>query len=174
MLIPKRTLKSGNTCPAFQVSDHHAKQVGKYNWHLAVNGRYLCGRPYGGKQKVYLHHFVWELEHGSKPDGLLLDHISRDTLDNRIENLRLADDAINSRNTTDRKRKYDLPRNIYYKAGKYVVSFTIDSKYEHLGSYDTLKEAEPIAAVARKILCRMDAMRSGGFATALSSTNGGT
>ena len=58
MQIPARQLKSGKTCPVFYVSDHHAKQVEKHNWHLAVNGRYLCGRPYGGKQKVYLHHYV--------------------------------------------------------------------------------------------------------------------
>ena len=172
MKIPARQLKSGNTCPAFHVSEHHAKQVEKHNWHLAVNGRYLCGRPYGGKQKVYLHHYVWELEHGSKPDGLLLDHINRNTLDNRIENLRLADDATNNRNTTARKRTQDLPRNVYYKAGKYVVSFTVNGKSEHLGRYDTLEEAKPVAAVARKILCHMDAMRSEALAAALAKGGG--
>lgn len=163
MRIPQREMNSGKICPAFFVSDHHAEKVQQHNWYPAVGGQYLHGCPYGGKQKVYLHHFVWELEHGVKPNGLKLDHINRDTLDNRIENLRLADDAINNRNTTNRKRIQDLPRHVYYKAGKYVVSFTVNGKSEHLGTYATLEEAKPIAIAARKILCSVDASRSGDY-----------
>jgi hypothetical protein len=62
------------------------------------------GRPFGSKssnglywrvqiagKQVYCHRLIWERVNGPIPDGKTVDHINRDGLDNRIENLRLAD-----------------------------------------------------------------------------------
>ena len=58
-------------------------------------------RPYGvvkfGDKKLAVHRLVWAVVHGTWPDGII-DHINRDSTDNRIENLRLVDPRGNSRN----------------------------------------------------------------------------
>ena len=44
------------------------------------------------------HRIIWEMHNGPIPDGLTVDHINRDGLDNRLENLRLADYVVQNRN----------------------------------------------------------------------------
>lgn len=45
-----------------------------------------------------LHRIVWIWHHGDIPLGMLIDHINGETRDNRIENLRIADTALNAAN----------------------------------------------------------------------------
>ena len=53
----------------------------------------------------YAHRVVWMIAHGDIPDGMVIDHINGDPMDNRIENLRCVTIAINSRN------QYSMLRN---------------------------------------------------------------
>jgi hypothetical protein len=77
------------------VSDKHREAVGRVRWYLR-NG-YVRGWPFGKKRESWaLHRYVWFLEHGYAPT--LIDHINRNKLDNRIENLRPANRALNARN----------------------------------------------------------------------------
>lgn len=58
-------------------------------------------RPYrviGLKGKLYkAHRLAWLYEYGQWPDGDI-DHINQDTLDNRIDNLRISIDQMNHKN----------------------------------------------------------------------------
>jgi hypothetical protein len=47
---------------------------------------------------VWMHRMVYELHHGAIPEGLCIDHINRDTLDNRLSNLRLVTHQQNMTN----------------------------------------------------------------------------
>ena len=56
--------------------------------------------PVNKKRKDYLSsRFIWECFNGLIPDGLYIDHINRDRLDNRIENLWVVTPQQNSLNS---------------------------------------------------------------------------
>jgi hypothetical protein len=52
----------------------------------------VCGN------NVFVHRIVWEIHNGTISDGLVIDHIDGNPLNNKLDNLRLVTQAINSRN----------------------------------------------------------------------------
>ena len=84
-------------------------------WHLHNYGYAQTG---GGNNKRYAHRIVLERKIG-RPlvKGELCDHINRDKLDNRRENLRVANKSINAVNTQD-KENISGYRGVYKKWSK--------------------------------------------------------
>lgn len=56
----------------------------------------------GGKLSL-VHRVIWELYNGKIPDGLFIDHLDGDKLNNKVSNLRLVSREGNARNTKMRK-----------------------------------------------------------------------
>ena len=54
-------------------------------------------------KRYYVHRIVWMLSNGEIPSGYMIDHIDGDKTNNKLENLRLVDDALSNRNTGSRK-----------------------------------------------------------------------
>lgn len=88
----------------------------------------------------YLHYrLVYAWHYGPIPDGKLVDHINRQTLDDRIENLRIASRAENSRNNSARGYFWDK------HSGKWIVKVKADGKY-HYGGLFTHEHKASLAA----------------------------
>lgn len=90
------------------------------------SGGYI--RAHLNEKSVYLHHIIMEHTGFSKPsENHSIDHINRDKLDNRRENLRWATQSEQNANTDKRNRKYNarsLPEGVTQDMlPKYVVYY---------------------------------------------------
>lgn len=57
-------------------------------------------------KRFFMHHIVWIWYNGPIPDGYEIDHINRDKLDNRIENLRCVKKHVNLSNNNSKGYSY--------------------------------------------------------------------
>jgi hypothetical protein len=79
--------------------------------------------------------FAWH--YGRWPDGSI-DHKDRNPRNNRIDNLREADPALQQQNT--RNFNYGA---IWHKGNRiWEAKITVNGKIKHLGSFDTQKPAQ--------------------------------
>ena len=118
-----------------------------------IDGKgYLCVMIDGITYKV--HRIVWKIRHGTEPPEMV-DHINRDTLDNRVINLRAADRFINEHNRigprSDNKSGY---RGVSYcnRFGKWKAQIAANHKERILGYFDTREEASDAYMTAKALL----------------------
>jgi len=94
-------------------------------------------------KKLYLkHRLVYQYHYGNLLQEQQIDHIDRDRGNNKIENLRVADQThnlyntcVNSRNQLGVKGVSTCP------SGRYSSPISHYGKQEYLGTYDTIEEA---------------------------------
>lgn len=86
------------------------------------------------------------------PEGKIVDHRDGDGLHNWDANLRIADDAQNTWNSRDKKKKSSLPRGVSLdrQSGKYQAQIRANGKKLSIGYFLTAAEAGE--AYARKSL----------------------
>jgi hypothetical protein len=122
-------------------------QKWQYNGKTSKNTGYAQFRMYtdNGRKTVQMHRFIWESVYGPIPDGLFIDHINGNGLDNRIANLRLADQRLQSINTVQRRSGLTSSRypgvNRDHHAHKWIAHITFNSVQFHLGCFDDELEA---------------------------------
>lgn len=110
-------------------SDTH-KIVGM-SWHLTARG-YVRSAFGGGTS---LHRLIMDA-----PDGLVVDHINGNALDNRRSNLRLATQSENLRNRTPSDKR-SLPKGVRKSGGRFFAQISHNHKCFYLGMYDTPEAA---------------------------------
>lgn len=97
---------------------------------------------------LYLHKFVLDYNGGNK-----VDHINHDTLDNRIDNLRISLAGQNSKNrhgaNSNNKSGY---RNVCWnkQKGMWMVQLQIEGKNTRLGHFNDVHEAGKFAKEMRE------------------------
>lgn len=114
------------------------ERVSKYKWYNAR--KYAArGENRNGKVKIYyLHHMIA----GYQP-GVRVDHINRNTLDNRKSNLRLCTIAQNTRNSEARINNTSGFKGVSYdkKQNKWTAQIGYNYKKIRIGRYKTALEA---------------------------------
>jgi hypothetical protein len=95
-------------------------------------------RRMGKLLTVKLHQFI-----ASPPNGMLVDHINGDTLDNRARNLRLASHSENVRNSRRRNGSTSRFKGVSWhaKQGHWAARITKDRVTHALGYFEDEREA---------------------------------
>jgi hypothetical protein len=129
-------------------ADH--EMLSQFKWRLAAHGYACCTLKSSGRSRVVTMHRMIML-----PDpGQLIDHANGDPLDNRRENLRLAD---NSTNQANRHALLDHSssrfKGVTWNRGlqKWQAQIKVDGRSRHLGLHaDEREAARAYDAAARR------------------------
>lgn len=103
--------------------------------------------------KLYkAHRLVFLYHHGHLPTQV--DHINGDKDDNRIENLRAADNSKNMMNRKAMRSNTSGHKNVFWdkSAGKWAVKVGLNRKLHHVGRFNNIKDAVDAAHIAREKL----------------------
>lgn len=90
---------------------------------------------------VKVHRLVWLVETGSWPDGQI-DHIDRDTSNNKFSNLRVVSNYINCLNRSRKSSTGVTGVTLDKKSGRYLAQTYKGGKNRNLGRYNTIEEAK--------------------------------
>jgi HNH endonuclease len=115
--------------------------VSAWNWQVSICGKLRYAVRYtrrdaDGKQHIVrLHRHILGV-----PDGVIVDHIDHDGLNNRKANLRPATHQQNAQNTRKVGAK-TLPKGVYQRGHRFRARVWINGRNVHLGMYDTADDA---------------------------------
>jgi hypothetical protein len=89
------------------------------------------------------HRVIWEMHYGPIPEGMQIDHINMVRSDNRLCNLRLANNAQNNSNRGLQSNNTSGHKGVAWdrSRGKWAAQIMVGQKNIHLGRYDSIDEA---------------------------------
>jgi len=131
------------------VDDENYRELNRYKWHARYDlhsASYYATR-HKEQIMVQMHRIIL-----NAPRGIQVDHINHNTLDNRIENLRMCTNSQNHmnrkphKNTTSKYKGVCLPQN-----KKWVAQIHVNKKQVHLGYFELeIQAAKAYNKAARK------------------------
>jgi hypothetical protein len=137
-----------------------AAWASQWRWHLDPSGYALRNEWTDGRRcrGIRLHREIMGLPR--EDDGRTVDHIDRDRLNNRKENLRIVTYAENGQNVTPSAGCSSVYRGVcWIKARrKWSAYVTVKGKRQHLGYFASEVDASEVAKAARLRLlpCAID------------------
>ncbi len=113
-------------------------------WHISGCIGHIYAARGGGNNRQYLHRVILERIIGRSLNvNEYVDHVDRDTLNNKRENLRLATQSENMRNSTKRSSNKSGYKGVSWAAreSKWCARITVQYKGIHVGYFDTPEKA---------------------------------
>lgn len=103
------------------------------------------------KNKYYVHQVIFLMQHGFIPK--LLDHIDGNGLNNKIENLRVANKTENAYNSKTRIDNTSGHKSVIWhkKSNKWMVQLQLQKKSKYFGVFDDFEFACLVADEAKRI-----------------------
>ena len=140
---------------------HFNPDTGVFTWKVRMPGRTTVGQIAGyinnrgyvvisvNKKQYLAHRLAWLYVYGDSP--LMIDHINRNTSDNRISNLRRATPLGNSRNASAHKDGSGV-RGVCWWADrkKWRAQIRINGRTTTLGLFDRKEDAAAARAEAER------------------------
>lgn len=131
------------------VDDIDYELISQYNWHAvkSTSGIWYAQtniKVKGKRTVLEMQRLIMGLKHG---DSKLIDHVSRDALDNRRFNLRIASKSKNARNQRKHKdAKYSKYKGVTYqkqakRRRRWVARIIVNYRQIYLGFFETELEA---------------------------------
>jgi len=117
---------SGTTAGSISINPHGYK-----SWRIRLNGiTYICSR------------IIYLIMIGPIPDGYEVDHEDVNSLNNKIENLRLATTSQNNLNKNHYASNDLKSKGVWRVGNKFRSAISINGVKRNLGNFDTLELAE--------------------------------
>lgn len=118
--------------------------LSKYKWRM-VSKRYAMTDV--NKKKVFMHHKLIDV-----PEGMVVDHINGNGLDNRRSNLRCCTQADNTKNQKLRSTNKTGYTGVQWveSRGRWYVYIMVSYKNIFLGSYDNINDAIEARKIAEE------------------------
>lgn len=111
-------------------------RLSRHTWSVADSGYLVTTIKY---RRTKMHHFIL----GRPPKGMEVDHINKDKLDNRRENLRFVTRQQNAKNRS-------VGKGYRRKGSRWEAYIQSDWKQIYLGMFDTEAQAEEAYLEAKK------------------------
>ena len=121
------------------IDDEDFDKISKYHWRYHSEGYAiaLVRNNVGETTSIYMHRLI-----NKTPDGFHTDHINRNKLDNRRENLRTVTRRQNQSNMKTNSRNKTGFKGVYQDhLGGWMARMRIHGKKRSLGRFKTIEEA---------------------------------
>ncbi len=117
----------------FLVSISKLEYILRHSWYLDKNGYPMT---YSARSKTLHRNLL-----GKQPKGYVIDHINRNKLDNRFENLRTITAKENSYNRSKNISSNNKYKGVIKRGNKYVACISKDGMRRNIGGFETEEKA---------------------------------
>jgi HNH endonuclease/AP2 domain len=122
------------------VDDRDYDEAAKIKWQCG-NGR-SCYPVHSIKKNgrdcnIYLHHLIWNRHNNPLSEGMQIDHINRNRLDNRLENLRPCNNSQNHANMLRKKEHTSKFKGVCWRANRWQAQIRCNYKQHYLGRFNS-------------------------------------
>jgi hypothetical protein len=129
------------------VDDNVYDVINELKWYAHKTGKkYRAVRNNPCRKRpnmIFMHRVIWEIINGPIPEKLEIDHIDGNSLNNRVNNLRMCTKKQNSYNihvsNISKTSKYRGVR--LHKCGKWESYIMVNKKSVYIGLFDTENDA---------------------------------
>lgn len=114
--------------------DYH--KLNRWGWKLFTGKNISTQYAISEIGNIFMHRFIMNL---NDKNGLHVDHMDKDGLNNQKDNLRICSHADNQKN----RKSFGLQKykGVYQRYNRFKAAIKINGKLKYLGTFSTSKEA---------------------------------